>query len=169
MALQSESTYFESDAWHSKTQEFWDNGQYRLAFRRWLAGARRGDMTAQLNLGYFYDCGLGVEKSGSKALRWYKRAHKQGHAAAASNAGTVYRDRGEFQTALTWFERAVAFGDIGTHWEIARMYFRQRKDIPSTIRHLRATIQGKPRVDVTRWSFEAANRLLWRLERRKAA
>jgi TPR repeat protein len=161
--------FSESDAWHRKSHQLWEQGHHRLAFRRFLAAAKRGDASAQLNLGYFYDYGIGVPRRQSVALYWYKRAYGQGKSGAANNAGTIYRDRGEFQTALMWFERALALGDTSANWQIARMYFRQRKDIPRTVLHLKRVVQAKPGVDVTRWEFEAANRLLWRLERRNAA
>lgn len=157
----------ESDAWHQKTQELWDTGQYRLAFRRLLAAAKREDCTAQLNLGYFYDLGLGVSRRKSLALHWYKRAYRQGHGSGANNIGTVYRDWGEFQTALMWFERAVEFGDLSAHWNIARMYFRQRSNIAKTILHFQRIVEAKRGVEVSGWEFDTATRYLRWLERRK--
>ena len=161
--------YSESDAWHRKTHELWKKGHERLAFRRFLAAAKRGDFTAQLNLGYFYDYGIGVPRKQSVALHWYKRAYRQGHSGGANNAGTIYRDSREFPKALMWFERAVLLGDLSANWEIARMYFRQRNDIAKTISYLERVIQAKPGIEVTVWEHEAATRLLWRLERRAIA
>jgi uncharacterized protein len=159
--------YSESDDWHRKTHELWDKGKHRLAFRRFLQAATRSDMSAQLNLGYLYDYGIGVKRKKSLALHWYKRAYSQGCASAANNAGTIYRDWREFQTAILWFERAVSLGDPSPNWEIAKLHFRQRNDIPKTIHHLKLVIQAKSGVDVSQWESEAAARLLWRLERRQ--
>jgi TPR repeat protein len=159
--------YSESDGWHRKTHELWDQGHYRLAFRRFLAAAKRGDLTAQLNLGYFYDRGIGVLRKQFVALHWYKRAYHQGHCGGANNVGTIYREWGEFQKALMWFERAVSLGDTGANWEIAKIYFRRRRDIPKTILYLKRVVQAKSGIEVTRWEHEGATRLLWRLERRQ--
>lgn len=163
------SNYSESDAWHLKTHELWDEGHFRLAFRRFLAGAKRGDSYAQAMLGYFYDYGIGVVRRRRSALRWYRRADRQDHICAANNIGTIYRDLGDFEKALTWFKRAVSIGDADANWEIAKMYFRQRKDIPNAVKYLKRVVEAKPGVEVTQWDFEAATRLLWRLEKRQLA
>jgi TPR repeat protein len=168
-ALTRTSSYSESDAWHQKTHELWDKGLYRLAFRRFLQAARRSDISAQLNLGYMYDYGIGVKRKKSLALHWYKSAYSQGHASGANNAGTIYRDWREFPTAILWFERAVSLGDLSANWEIAKMYFRQRNDIPKTIEHLELVVQAKSGIEVSQWESEAAARLLWRLNKRYLA
>lgn len=159
----------ESDGWHRKTHELWKKDHDRLAFRRFLAAAKRGDSSAQLMLGYFYDYGIGVPRKRSVALHWYKRAYRQGHSGGANNAGTIYRDAGDFQKALIWFERSISLSDSSANWEIARMYFRQRNDIAKTILYLKRVIQAKPGIQVSVWEHEAATRLLWRLQRRAIA
>jgi TPR repeat protein len=53
-----------------------------------------------LNLGYFYDRGLGVRRSEAKALYWYRRAYRRGDASGANNIGTIYRERGDLRQAV---------------------------------------------------------------------
>jgi TPR repeat protein len=47
----------------------WENGDLKLAFRLFVSQAATGDSGAQLNLGYFYDLGLGTRKNREKAMR----------------------------------------------------------------------------------------------------
>ena len=58
-------------------------------------------------------------------------------------------DWGEFQNALNWFERALALGDKSAHWEIARMYFRERKNVRQTLIHAQQITEAKPGIEVT--------------------
>jgi TPR repeat protein len=126
------NAHSESDGWHRMTHELWESGQRRLAFRRFLAAAQRGDSDSRTMLGYFCD--------------W-----------------------GEFQNALTWFERALALGDKSALCEIARMYFRHRKNVRQTILHAQQITEAKPGIGVTQWEFDSATRLLRWLKRREIA
>src|SRR5207244_1618003 len=91
---------------------FWDRGKTKEALRLFLKGAKEGDGSSQLNVGYFYDLGLGVRKNPDLALYWYRRAHRRGNSSAANNIGTIYRDRGQTRKALEWFNRALKKGNI---------------------------------------------------------
>jgi TPR repeat protein len=83
---------------------YWESGDVRRAFELFLALAQRGDAIAQLNLGYFFDRGIAVEKDD------------------ANNIGTIYRDRGELRRAAGWFLRAIKGGDDGSALTLAQMY-----------------------------------------------
>jgi uncharacterized protein len=86
----------------------WERGRLRTALRLFAAQAKTGDSSARLNLGYFYDVGLGTRRNKAQALRWYRLAYRQGSGAAASNIATVYRDEGRPALALAWYRRAVS-------------------------------------------------------------
>lgn len=49
----------------------------RRALQLFLEAARNGDKAALLNIGYFYDKGVGVKRDRTKALYWYKRAYRR--------------------------------------------------------------------------------------------
>jgi hypothetical protein len=66
---------------------------------------------------------------------------------------------------MQWFERALGLGDIEAHFEIAKLYYRQKKNIAKTIEHLKPVAIAEPRVDVTEWSRDVAKRFLRMLER----
>ena len=95
----------------SRANKEWEHRKLRCAFRLFLSGARAGDPGAQVNLGYFYDTGIGMKPNRRQALCWYKRAFQQGCAAAATNIGTIFRDQRQLKKALVWFRRAVKLGD----------------------------------------------------------
>jgi TPR repeat protein len=103
----------------------WDKRRLKEAFRLFLSAAEDGDLGSQLNVGYFYDCGIGTTKDTNAALRWYKKAHKRGDSSATQNIGTIYRDRGEVKIALQWFERALAKGNHGSALDIGKVYLTE--------------------------------------------
>jgi len=101
----------------------WEMGDVKTAFRLFREMAEAGDPHSYLNLGYFYDLGLGTRKSRTDALRWYRRAYRNGDSAGASNIATVYRDQGRFREAFEWFKRAAAMNDGDAELELAKCYF----------------------------------------------
>jgi len=143
----------------SRANEEWDHGKLRSAFRLFLSGARAGDPGAQVNLGYFYDTGLGMKPNRRQALYWYKRAFQQGYAPAATNIGTIFRDQRQLKKALVWFRRAVKLGDGDANLEIAKIYLRDEEEVGRAIPYLRRTIQARVAA-VTEGSRREAQRLL---------
>jgi uncharacterized protein len=89
----------------------WDRRDLRHARILFARGAALGADGCMLNLGYFYDEGLGVRQSKQKAMHWYRRAYRKGSSAAASNVAVLYCERGRFRLAVAWYKRAAALGD----------------------------------------------------------
>ena len=54
------------------------------------AQAERGDATAQIALGVFCLAGAGVPKAEAEAMRWYRKAAKQGNLEAQLGLGFFY-------------------------------------------------------------------------------
>jgi TPR repeat protein len=121
----------------SRAHQQWDLKQLRSAFRLFLAAAKLGDVTAQLNLGYFYDVGVGVSRNRNKAVAWYKQAYRQGHGSAASNLGTIFRDEGDDGEALKWFKRAIEHRDFEANLEIAKIYLRRENQAAKAVPYLK--------------------------------
>jgi TPR repeat protein len=136
----------------------WDEGEVKSAFRLFLAAARLGDSSSQINLGNFYADGLGVKANRDLALYWYRKAYRRGQRCAASNIGTVFRNEQKLQQALKWFERAVDLGDGDANLEIAKIYLC-RKERDKAIHFLKATLKAGPD-DVTEGSRDEAESLL---------
>jgi TPR repeat protein len=90
-------------------------GDYATALQEWRPLAEQGDATAQTNLGFMYDNGLGVTQDYAEAMIWYRLAAEQGQAQAQSNLGFMYSNgRGVLQDAVVahmWFNISGANGN----------------------------------------------------------
>lgn len=134
-----------------------EKGNLRSAFRLYLAAAKAGDSGWQLNLGNFYDDGIGVQRNRFAALYWYKRAYRRGCASAASNIGVMLRKEGHTKRALAWFEKAVRLGDEEVHLEIAKHFLLHENNPIKAIHHLEKVCQSNC---VTEAGREEATKLL---------
>jgi len=162
-----DSKVSEVDVLFAKASAQWERGKLRSAFRLFLTGAKRGDPSAQHNLGYFYDVGVGVKANRAAALYWYKRAFRRGYRTAASNIGTIFRDEEKIKQALSWFQRAIKLGDADANLEVAKIYLRGEGDVARAIVYLKRTTKAGPS-DVTKGSKQEAQRLLNQIVRKRA-
>lgn len=100
----------------------WDSGDLAKAFGLFSRAAESGDSSCQLNLGYFYDCGLHVARDQGLARYWYHRAYRQGEASAASNIAMIHRDSHEYSRMIWWWRAAARMGDADALLELGRCY-----------------------------------------------
>jgi TPR repeat protein len=100
----------------------WDCGNLSRAFELFSRAAESGDASCQLNLGYFYDCGLHVAQNRKLAQHWYRKAYHQGEASAASNIATICRDTHDYGRMIWWWRAAARLGDGDALLELARCY-----------------------------------------------
>ena len=63
---------------------------YKTAFKKWQALAKKGDVNTQATVAVLYHTGQGVSKDYKKAFYWYKKAAEQGNAASQANLGVMY-------------------------------------------------------------------------------
>ncbi|WP_424244807.1 hypothetical protein Dip510_002078 [Elusimicrobium posterum] len=87
----------------------------RAVFELIIAEARKGDADAQLQTGYMYDYGNGVEQDVYEAFNWYIKAAHQGKAEAQFLVGAIYFKglygfEKNYKDALIWFSKAAAQG-----------------------------------------------------------
>lgn len=99
-----------------------ERGNLNSAFRLTLAAAKLGDISAQTNVGNYYDAATGVRRNRALALYWYKRAYRRGDALAAFNIGVLWRNEKQFHRALAWFLRSVKLGDDEANVEVGKHY-----------------------------------------------
>jgi TPR repeat protein len=140
-----------------------ENGDLRSAFRLYLAAAKAGDTSCQVNVGNFYDAGTGVRRNRLAALYWYKRVYRRGDSCAANNIGVMWRNDKKPKRALEWFRKAVRLGDDEANLEIAKYYLRNEPNPLKAIRHLEKVCQSHC---VTEAGKEEATKLLKRIEKR---
>lgn len=81
-----------------------------------MSKANSGNPEAQFELGIAYDRGLGVDKSESEAMRWYRSAANSGHTEAQNNLAYLYetgpdglKDMAE---AAKWYKRSAIYGSF---------------------------------------------------------
>jgi uncharacterized protein len=104
-----------------KADDAWANGRMVEAFNILRLAATSGDKHCMLNLGYFYDHGIGISRCKSAALHWYKAAFRSGDLAAASNLASCYTKQGDHRRAMLWYKRAASLGDGDAEVEIAKI------------------------------------------------
>ena len=79
-------------------------------------------------VGYFYDTGVGVRTNRTKALQWYRRAHRaHDGGGAANNIGVILRQRGQLESARRWFARAMALGNDDAALQYAEVLLLKRQ------------------------------------------
>ena len=152
-----------ADTLFIRADRAWNRGNLRAAFRLFLKAAKDGDKAAKLNVGYFYDQGLGTRRDLAAALYWYKRAYRAGDASAANNIGTIWRAKGNAKRALTWFLHAARLGDHAANLEIAK-HFLQRHEARKATVYLKRVSQSDR---VSESDMQKARRLLRRANRQR--
>ena len=90
--------------------------------------AEQGDAVAQLNLGWAYAQGLGVEKDDREALNWFRKSAEQGNAHAQTNVGFRYaRGLGiakDEREAVNWYRKAAEQGNAVGQNNLGWMYWK---------------------------------------------
>ena len=93
---------------------------------KYRKAAEQGDASAQYNLGYCYQHGLGVPQNYAETVKWYRQAAEQGHAPAQYNLGYCYQHgRGVSQNyteAVKWFRKATEQGHARAQYKLGNCY-----------------------------------------------
>jgi hypothetical protein len=86
-------------------------GDYVTAHTEFLRLAEQGNAAAQLNVGFLYHYGLGVEQNHSGAVKWYRKAAEKGLPEAQFSLGTVYESGAggprDLVRAYRWYSLAA--------------------------------------------------------------
>jgi uncharacterized protein len=127
-------------------QDHSDKGAKFKGFLSLLAAAKLGDEEAQVSVGYDYAYGIFRKANVGKALRWWKRAYRQGSWAAAFNLGMFFRDAKQWAEAVKWFEGAIRAGDEDGLIEIAKVHLRYAGDRDAGLRYLKLAVAAKHRL-----------------------
>jgi|CXWL01.1.fsa_nt_gi TPR repeat protein len=102
------------------------NKDYATAIKEWEPIAKKGDATAQHNLGVMYEEGLGVKIDLKKALFWYRKAGENGYANSQINLGIMYANGTGIKkndvTAVYWYRKAAEQGNVDGQNKLADMY-----------------------------------------------
>ena len=72
--------------------------------------AEEGYIPAVLDLGVYYQCGIGVDIDENRAAEYYKLAAEEGSSVASYNLGEIYFKAGNKQEAKIWLRKALELG-----------------------------------------------------------
>lgn len=136
----------DSSALGTQWRIVYDEGRLVKAFPLLLEAAKLGDEEAEVLLGYDYAYGMSGDVNEQEAVRWWKRAYKQGSWDAAFNLGMFFRDRKSWKESAKWFERAVKLGDVDGLVEIAKIHLRYNGDRPEGLRYLKLAQAAKAKL-----------------------
>ena len=143
-----------------KAHAAWQSGRSKEAFRLFQRGANVGSVGCMLDLGYFYDVGIGTRTDKTKAMYWYKQAYRMKDAAAASNIAVLYKEQSKNRLAFQWYERSAELGDGDSALELAKHYLSGqgvRRSVPLAKKQLQTAMSSKL---VTPASVAEARKLL---------
>lgn len=139
-------------------------GNLGSGFRLLLMAAKLGDPSAQHNLGYTYDVGLGVRRNRAAAMLWYRRAYRHGSSISAASIGLMFRDERNYARAARWLRSAVQAGDVDANLELAKIYLRDARGKRKAIACLRAILKGTPPINLGEDTQREARRMLHKIE-----
>jgi TPR repeat protein len=94
----------------------------------WRKAADLGDALAQLNLGMYFEQGLGgVPRDYEEAARWYRKAAEQGNPVAQYSLGLIYQNGRQgvpidFAEAMKWHRTAADQGYAPSQSSLGAMY-----------------------------------------------
>ena len=99
---------------------------FEKAFTLFENAAKKGNYTAQYNLGLMYEKGNGVKKDPVKAFEYYKKSGEQGYEPAQYVLGRLYL-KGDgtpqnFTAAIKWYRLAANQGDENAQMDLADLY-----------------------------------------------
>jgi len=121
----SSSANYETD----ETRDAWNtlqSGDYKAAFKKYLALAEKGDAKSQYNVGQFYRQGKGVLKSDKLAAKWYKKSAEQGYDEAQYALGLAYSDGigiiESRKSAFEWTLKAAEQGHTSAQFNVGLFY-----------------------------------------------
>jgi uncharacterized protein len=100
---------------------------YTLAIKLFRTAAANESTGAYLNLGIFYEDGIGVEKSDVQAFQWYQKSANAGDKVGQYKLGVFYmlgRGTGKsVEKSSTWLIKAADQGQIRAQYLVGLMHY----------------------------------------------
>jgi TPR repeat protein len=107
-------------------RRLFESGNHAAAARPFLAAAQAGNSAAQLQIGWHYENGVGVQQSSADAARWYRKSAEQGNSRAMKNLGQFYENGTgvpeDWVEAARWYRKSAEEGDRDGESALARAY-----------------------------------------------
>ena len=147
-----------------RAHQAWESGRLKVAFDLFSKCAELGSKGCMLDLGYFYDEGLGTAVDKQQAMWWYKKAYRLGCGASASNIAILYREQGKLRYSAQWFQRSALLGDGDSEVELAKLYISGRgvrKSLTAAKKYLKRALRSS---SITPAGAEEAEELLAKVQ-----
>jgi TPR repeat protein len=111
-----------------RANETWESGRNKAALELFLRAAQLGSASAQHNVGYFYDEGIGTKRNLALALSWYRKAWRNDHQSGTCiNIAKLYESKNQMRLAIVWWKKAVAENDGDAALGLAKFYLQRGK------------------------------------------
>jgi|GEM_PF-1630593 len=133
---------------YQKAMNYYDNKEYKKAFKIFLNLAKEGNVSSQEFLGYMYEKGYGTDRDYKKAKEWYEKASNNGSIYAKKNLGMLYYfARGvdlDYKKAMDYFLESK--DDSVSQYYIGLIYYNGKgvtKDLEESLKwFLKSAEQG---------------------------
>ena len=115
------------DEQFKKANSYAENKDFQNAAKYYRKAAERGHAKAQINLGWCYENGNGVDKDLKQAVEWYSKAAEQGDAIAQCNLGVCYHNGTgvgkDLKQSVEWFRKAAEQGNVKAQVYLGGCYY----------------------------------------------
>ena len=104
-----------------RDEEDWEN-----AFSWYLMASEQGNPKGQVQLGEFFETGMGVEENEEEAFKWYMKAANQNDPVGQVRVGDCYEDgvgvEIDEEEAFKWFSKAAEQDNLEGMFDVGRCY-----------------------------------------------
>lgn len=98
------------------------------AFKWFLKAAEAGDFSSMLNVGSYYEQGIGVKQSYDKAEKWYMDVAEADIIDGHLKLAELYANCGKVEKAEGWYMKAMDIDDRLARYHLARLYAKQGRN-----------------------------------------
>ena len=110
---------------YTAAQNYYSQGNYEQAVKKYSLAADNGNVDAQYRLGLAYDTGQGVSKDYAAAVNWLIKAAEKGNADAQYRVGLRYANgegvKQDYHEAVSWLIKAIDNGNHDASAELKRI------------------------------------------------
>ena len=116
-----------AEALYQKGNEYYKKSDFAEAVKYYRQAAEKGNANAQLQLGYCYDKGKGVQQNYEEAFKWFKKSAEQGDKIAQSNLAYCYSGglgvTKDYTEAVKWARKSANQGYAVAECRLGNYYY----------------------------------------------
>jgi len=162
-------------AWHGIAKQYFEQKNYKRAWKWYLKLADAGDPDGQYYVGLFYLHGYHVTKSSHTALKAFEKAVALGSVDASYEIGLIYNQEQNYTMAADAFEKAAIAGHTNAMVYLATAYQKglgRNIDLTVSATWLQKAVdagnmQAKKLLDTCISQMSATQKLKWTFSTKK--